>query len=121
MSQLLDLSGEIRIVYTVRDLPGMRRHYEDVLGLEIVEVFGEDYGVLLRLHGDTLIQVIKTEALEPTRIHLSVRVGSIEEAYGRLREVATGEPATQPWGHRNFTTMDPDGNGITFFEVPDEE
>ncbi len=113
----LGLSGPVRIVYTVRDLPAMRHHYEDVLGVEIVEVFGEDYGVLLRLTGDSLVQLIKTDQLPPTRIHLSVEVESVSETYRRLAAVATGEPETQPWGHRNFTTMDPEGNGITFYEV----
>lgn len=113
----LGLSGPVRIVYTVRDLKEMRRHYEEVLGLEIVEVFGEDYGVLLRLTGNTLVQLIKTDLLPPTKIHLSVEVESVSETYRQLAAVAVGEPETQSWGHRNFTTRDPDGNGITFYEV----
>ncbi len=95
----------------------MRHHYEDVLGLEIVEIFGEDYGVLLRLTGNSLVQLIKTDQLPPTRIHLSVEVDSIDAAHHRLAAVATGEPEAQPWGHRNFAVMDPEGNGMTFYEV----
>ena len=102
-----------------RELTAMRHHYENVLGLEVLEVFEGDHGLRLKLRGDTEIQLINAEDGPTTGMHLSVEVRSADETYALLSGVAEGEPANQPWGHRNFTTVDPAGNRITFFEVLD--
>ncbi len=117
---MVDASGQIRIVVSAIDVTAMRRHYEGSLGLEVIEVFEGDHGVRLRLRGDTQIQLINANDTAATTIHLSVEVPSIDEAYRQVADVADGPPETQPWGHRNFHTSDPEGNAITFFEVVDE-
>ena len=117
MSNNLDLIGQVRIVCMTRELTAMRHHYENVLGLEVLEVFEGDHGLRLRLRGDTEIQLINATDRPTTGMHLSVEVKSADETYALLSSVAEREPADQPWGHRNFPTVDPAGNRITFFEV----
>ena len=121
MSPNLDLSGQVRIVCMTRELAAMRHHYENVLGLEVLEIFQDDHGVLLRLRGDTEIQLINAEDGPTTGMRLSVEVDSADESYRHLSAVAETEPASQPWGHRNFITVDPAGNRIAFFEVLNTE
>lgn len=119
MSLISGLSGQVRIVCMTNQLAAMRQHYEGLLGLEALEVFEGDHGLRLRLRGDTEIQLINAEGGPTTGMHLSVEVASAEDAYAQLSGVAETELATQPWGHRNFTTADPEGNRVTFFEVLD--
>jgi len=119
MPPQFDVSGQVRIVCITRELAAMRHHYEDVLRLEILEIFEGDHGVRLRLRGDTEIQLINAEDGPTTGMRLSVEIASADDGYRHLSAVAETEPANLPWGHRNFTTVDPDGNRITFFEVLD--
>ncbi|MFQ5517058.1 MAG: VOC family protein [Acidimicrobiia bacterium] len=117
MTSFLDSPGQVRIVCMTNALAEMRHHYRDVLALEVLEIFEEDHGLRLKLRGDTEIQLINAEGGATTGMHLSIQVASVDDAYSTTGTVAQAEPADQPWGHRNFTTADPDGNKITFFQI----
>jgi len=113
----LDPSGQVRIVCFTNALAPMRHHYENVLGLEVLERFEGDHGLRLKLRSDTEIQLINAEEDPTNGFRLSVQVASADETYALVSTVALAEPSDTPYGHRSFTIVDPDGNLMAFFEI----
>jgi hypothetical protein len=117
MPSKLDPNGQARIVCFTNALAAMRHHYGTVLGLEVLEIFEGDHGLRLRLRGDTEVQLINAEDGPTNGCRLSVQVASADETYAQVSAVALGEPTDTPYGHRSFTTVDPDGNPMAIFEI----
>ena len=98
----------------VDDVPASVRHYRDVLGFS-VNYEQHDIGVMDR--DDTRLLLIAR-----TRRHTGIGsayfyVRSADALYAELLERGAdvqGEPTSQPWGLREFSVADPDGNRLTF-------
>ena len=99
----------------VADVEQAQQYYRDVLGFEIGWLYpGKEIGAVLREDG-TLFFRKRTPPFEPA-IHW-VFVEDIDGAYQELKSSGANIPdplETKPWGLRQFTVMDLDGNLFYF-------
>lgn len=112
------------IDYTVihaRDLPAMRRFYEDVLGFELIRELSSrwiEYRVGPNVLALALPGLTKDDAPVPPQtaaLQLAFKVarGEVDACAAELtqRGIALVAPPTdQPFGHRTLFFRDPDGN-----------
>lgn len=99
----------------VEDVERAQEYYHDVLGFEIGWIYpGKEIGAVSR--GDVVIFFRKTKAPFAPAVHW-VFAYDVDESYSELK--ASGakivEPLEQkPWGLRQFTIDDLDGNRFYF-------
>ncbi len=116
----LDFQEEVRIVLQVRDYQRTRSFYEGVLGLEVLSQWDRDAtdkGVVYRL-GAAQLEVLLGDRSPVSRgVYAYVEVKDVDALWDRIsRQVKVGESiTTRPWGHRNFSVLDPNGFTIKFF------
>jgi uncharacterized glyoxalase superfamily protein PhnB len=51
---------------------------------------------------------------------LELEVEDVDSEYSRLRELGLAPlefPETKPWGHRNFSLLDPDGHTVVLYST----
>ena len=96
------------------DVPAGVRHYRDVLGFQ-VNYEQEDIGVLDR---DEARLVLIARTPRHTGIgsaYLYVRDADALHAELLMKGAdVQSEPVSQPWGLREFSVLDPEGNRLTF-------
>ena len=66
-----------------------------------------------------LFEVPRNAEIKPTRIMIALGTDAVDQYYALLmseHKLKIVEPiADRPWGYRQFTVQDPDGNEIQFF------
>lgn len=110
---------ECAAVFAVRDLPASLAYFRDSLGFEVAFTYGEPtyYAGVCRSAVTIHLQAANQTARPPGASALYVFVGSADEIHREL--VARGarvikEPATYPYGMRDFDVEDLDGNTLVF-------
>lgn len=130
MTRILSLKTMLRS----RDLEASRRFYVDVLGLEVVEEWGEagDRGFIVAFgQGAGFLELLGIDPDHPKhrpsfadsvandKIELQIRVESVDGWVERLEGLAEVDgPVTRPWGNRYLWIRDPDGVRIALFQGP---
>lgn len=126
----VDVLEQIRqIDYTVifaRDMPAMRRFYEDVMQFEVTRELGASW--IEFTIGDNVLALTRRGNLfddEPTpegalalQLAFEVPPETVAKCAAELRDkgVQIEMPVTdQPWGHRTLFFRDPDGNVIEIY------
>jgi catechol 2,3-dioxygenase-like lactoylglutathione lyase family enzyme len=92
-----------------RDVPAAQEWYRDTLGLEIKWLWEDNFGSV----GSGYVELFLYETDDPAPVVCSVFVDDVDAVYERSRErggeiVSELEP--KPWGLREFSLRDPDGN-----------
>ena len=95
-------------------------------------LFGIDNGSNDDVHqfiisGETSLTVYndgETRGQNNRNICIAFTVDDVDAEYERLKKLGvniTEPPQTRPWGARNMTFYDPDGNSVTFRCFPDKK
>ena len=121
---------EFRAAYFARAYEATLAFYRDGLGLPVVESWDRsagDRGTIFQA-GDGRIEILALPAMQdgdapwdyrsPAGVMMVIEVEDVAGLYERTE--ARGLPIRQkldlqPWGHRSFVVLDPDGVGIYFF------
>jgi catechol 2,3-dioxygenase-like lactoylglutathione lyase family enzyme len=127
---------ELRVAITTDDFERLTRFYQEGLGLEPAEVFGnaKEKGLIYEM-GNATLEVFNepyaasVDAIEVGRrvsghIRLAIRVPDLAAAVDRLVKLGVTlvhEPIVTPWGHHNARLQSPDGLQITLFQILDQE
>ena len=109
-------------VFPVADVDAAVRWYADLLGFEALHVNADADGTanyaIVRL-GEVQVHLLQNGfEEEPTRAPaeaMFTMTGDIDALEARLRQQGLAfsrEIQDQPWGARDFTVQDPDGNAI---------
>jgi uncharacterized glyoxalase superfamily protein PhnB len=108
-------------IVPARDTEAATAWYRDQLGFEVFHVERE-YAIVGR--GESWIHFWGPSDIPPEESNTMVRLGvqGIDELYAQCIERAIVHPnaplVEQPWGFREFSVTDRDGNLVTFFEPP---
>jgi catechol 2,3-dioxygenase-like lactoylglutathione lyase family enzyme len=108
-------------IIPARDIEASAAWYRDELGFDVFHV-EEEYGIVGR--GESWVHFWGPSGIAPedsmTMIRLGVR--GIDELYAQCLEreiVHSNAPLKDtPWGSREFSVRDRDGNLVTFFQPP---
>jgi uncharacterized glyoxalase superfamily protein PhnB len=99
----------------VEDVERAQRYYRDILGFEIGWLYpGKGIGAVSR--GDVVIFFRRTDPPFAPTVHW-VFAEDLDESYAELKGSGANivEPLEmKPWGLRQFTVADPDGNRFYF-------
>ena len=123
------LSNSVHTGLFVEDIPKMVAFYRDILGFETDWTEGPFAGFKVKDGGlfmfdRKLFAESMNQPYQPPRgLNQTMEIGigvptkeDVDSEYRRLTALGvqslTGEPATQPWGQRNFWIADPEGNFI---------
>nr|WP_295931797.1 VOC family protein [uncultured Dyadobacter sp.] len=112
--------GQLRQVmpaFPCADVPAAVMFYQQVMGFS-VNYQQHDLGVMDR-DSIRLLLVAKTQH-EPGPCSCCVYIRNADELYQELKAKGANlpkEPVSQPWGLREFDTIDPDGNRITLAQT----
>jgi catechol 2,3-dioxygenase-like lactoylglutathione lyase family enzyme len=114
--------GDVRVGFRSARFDAARAFYETTLGMGVVTEWDDvsGRGVVLRAFGDGCVELFDEPAGPlPVGLLLGIEVSDVGAAREHLvaAGVSAGPLVDQPWGHRNFTTHDPDGNAVTLFQV----
>jgi catechol 2,3-dioxygenase-like lactoylglutathione lyase family enzyme len=110
-------------IIPARDVEAATTWYRDQLGFDVYHVEGE-YGIVGR--GESWIHFWGPSGIEPADSNTMIRLGvrGIDALYERCEErgiVHSNAPLGEtPWGFREFSVRDRDGNLVTFFEPPSD-
>ena len=108
-------------IIPAREIEASAAWYRDRLGFEIFHTEPE-YGIVGR--GETWIHFWGPSGIPPEKSDTMIRVGvrGIDELYEHCRSERIVHPNAplehKPWGFREFSVIDHDGNLVTFFEPP---
>ena len=109
-------------IIPARDVEAAASWYRNELGFEVFHVERE-YGIVGR--GESLIHFWGPSEIAPEHSNTMIRLGvrGIDELYAHCQEreiVHPNDPLQEkPWGFREFSVTDRDGNLVTFFEPPE--
>lgn len=113
-----------RVLYGSRDLDGLRRFYEETVGLHVYREYGlegEVRGVVFFLGGGFL-EITRASTASPSiTLWLQVRDAAAEER--RMQRAGVDVVKTverMPWGLVESWVRDPEGNELRLVEVPDD-
>jgi catechol 2,3-dioxygenase-like lactoylglutathione lyase family enzyme len=108
-------------IIPARDIEAATAWYRDELGFDVSHVENE-YGIVGR--GESWIHFWGPSDIAPEDSNTMIRLGvrGIDELYAHCQERGIVHPNAplqeQPWGFREFSVRDRDGNLVTFFEPP---
>jgi uncharacterized glyoxalase superfamily protein PhnB len=111
-------------IIPARDVEAAAAWYRDELGFEVLHTEPE-YGIVGR--GESWIHFWGPSGIAPESSDTMFRLGvrGIDELYAHCLERGIVHPnaplAEQPWGFREFSVTDRDGNLATFFEAPEDD
>ncbi len=117
----------------VGDMPGALRFYREVLGFDVERGGPEDSNCALK-HGDARLMLetaadhygdaynaaIRERLGSPSPHALYIEADDLEALHGRVEAggARVVDPlAERPWGQREFTVEDPEGNWLTFWQA----
>lgn len=117
------MPGEFRAVWFPRDYDAAVAFYRDALEFSVVGGWNrgpEDQGALLGAASGIveLMKLPESQAyVAPAGLSLYVQVDDVDETHARLaaRGLTAPAPEDRPWGHRQFSVVDPDGVRVTLF------
>jgi catechol 2,3-dioxygenase-like lactoylglutathione lyase family enzyme len=92
-----------------RDVPAAQEWYRDTLGLEVKWIWEDNFGSV----GSGYVELFLYETGDPKPVVCSVFVDDVDAVYERSRERGgeiVSELEQTPWGLREFSLRDPDGN-----------
>jgi catechol 2,3-dioxygenase-like lactoylglutathione lyase family enzyme len=92
-----------------RDVPAAQEWYRDTLGLEIKWIWEDNFGSV----GSGYVELFLYETDDPKPVVCSVFVDDVDAVYERSRERGgeiVSELEQKPWGLREFSLRDLDGN-----------
>jgi len=121
----------------VTDMPAAFRFYNGVLGFDVERGGPEDSNVALK-HGDarlmletaadhygeTYNEAIRDRMGSPSPHALYIEAPDLDALHVRIQsgQARIVDPlAARPWGQREFTVEDPEGNWLTFWQSDAEE
>jgi hypothetical protein len=110
-------------IIPARDVELLAGWYRDELGYEVFHVEPE-YGIVGR--GESWIHFWGPSGIAPEASNTMIRIGvsGIDDLYVHCEERGTVHPNAPlqdtPWGFREFSVGDRDGNLVTFFEPPSD-
>jgi catechol 2,3-dioxygenase-like lactoylglutathione lyase family enzyme len=93
----------------VRDVPASQRWYRDALGFEVRWTWLEDFGAV----GNGECEIFLARIDDPRPVTTCVFVDDVDAVYEEYRARGAeidSELESKPWGLREFTVRDPDGN-----------
>lgn len=93
----------------VRDVPAAQEWYRDVLGLEINWIWEANFGSV----GRDNVELFRAEHDDARPVVCSVFVDDVDVVHDQCRERGgdiVEELELKPWGVREFSVRDPDGN-----------
>ena len=98
--------------------------YEDILGFEGV-VAGDFPHAILR-KDQIVMHIVQTEDSDMQRVSscrlIVTEIDILNDEYKALGIIhPDGELKQQPWGTHEFSILDPEGNMITFVQLPEGE
>jgi catechol 2,3-dioxygenase-like lactoylglutathione lyase family enzyme len=108
-------------IIPARDIEASAAWYRDQLGFDVFHVERE-YGIVGR--GESWIHFWGPSEIAPEDAMTMIRLGvrGIDELYAHCVERDIVHPNAPledtPWGFREFSVTDRDGNLVTFFEPP---
>jgi catechol 2,3-dioxygenase-like lactoylglutathione lyase family enzyme len=108
-------------IIPARDIEASAAWYRDELGFDVFHV-EEEYGIVGR--GESWVHFWGPSGIAPEDSMTMVRLGvrGIDELYAHCRERDIVHPNAPlqdtPWGFREFSVRDRDGNLVTFFQAP---
>jgi catechol 2,3-dioxygenase-like lactoylglutathione lyase family enzyme len=113
-------------IFVVRDIAASLAYFRDALGFEIAFTYGEPtyYAGVCRGAVTIHLQAASHTARPAGAASLSVFVGSADALHEELLERGARilkEPATYPYGMRDFDVADLDGNTLIFGNPAQEE
>jgi catechol 2,3-dioxygenase-like lactoylglutathione lyase family enzyme len=88
-----------------RDVPAAQEWYRDTLGLEIKWIWEDNFGSV----GSGYVELFLYETDDPKPVVCSVFVDDVDAVYERGGEIVS-ELEQKPWGLREFSLRDLDGN-----------
>jgi catechol 2,3-dioxygenase-like lactoylglutathione lyase family enzyme len=109
-------------IIPARDIAASTAWYRDQLGFDVYHV-EDEYGIVGR--GESWIHFWGLSGIEPEASMTMIRLGvrGIDDLYEHCQARGIVHPsaplAEQPWGSREFSVTDVDGNLVTFFEPKD--
>ena len=107
-------------IIPAREIAASSAWYRDRLGFEIFHT-EQEYGIVGR--GETRIHLWGPSGIAPEESMTMLRVGvrGIDELYEHCGAEGIVHPngtlGERPWGTREFSVRDTDGNLVTFFEA----
>jgi uncharacterized glyoxalase superfamily protein PhnB len=108
-------------IIPARDVEAATSWYRDELAFDVFHAETE-YGIVGR--GESWIHFWGPSGIAPTESNTMIRLGvhGIDALYAHCEERGIVHPNApleeQPWGFREFSVVDRDGNLVTFFEPP---
>ena len=108
-------------IIPAREIEASAAWYRDRLGFDVFHTEPE-YGIVGR--GETWIHFWGPSGIPPERSDTMIRVGvrGIDPLYEHCQSEGIVHPNAPlkdtPWGFREFSVTDHDGNLVTFFEPP---
>jgi catechol 2,3-dioxygenase-like lactoylglutathione lyase family enzyme len=92
----------------VRDIPAAQAWYGDTLGFRAAWIWEDNFG---SVNADR-VEIFLYESDEPKPAICSLFVDDVDEIYERCRPTGcvVSELELKPWGVREFSVEDPDGN-----------
>ena len=111
-------------IIPARDTGVSTAWFRDQLGFDVFHVEPE-YGIVGR--GESWIHFWGPSGIAPEDSNTMIRLGvrGIDSLYQECQEKGIVHPngtlAEQPWGTREFSVIDADGNLVTFFEPQGSE
>jgi catechol 2,3-dioxygenase-like lactoylglutathione lyase family enzyme len=110
---------ECAAVFVVQDIAASLAYYQDALGFDVAFTYGEPvfYAGVCRGAVAIHLQASSQTPRPPGASSLCVFVGSADEVHRDLRRRGARilkEPATYPYGMRDFNVADLDGNTLIF-------
>ena len=110
-------------IIPARDVDESAGWYRDMLGFEVFHTERE-YGIVGR--GETWIHFWGPSGIEPEESNTMLRAGvrGIDALFEHCQAGGIVHPNAPlqdtPWGFREFSVTDRDGNLVTFFEAPQD-
>ena len=113
-----------RVICHTQDVTGLRRFYEDVLGLRVYREYGREgrvTGVVFFLGGGHLELAEAASSSPPFTLWMQVHDVTAEAKHLRAAGVDLLQDARRmPWGLIELWVRDPQGNQLGIVEVPPE-
>ena len=116
--------ADLRVIVPTPTFARSKAFYAETLGAQIVEEWPTDdvqsAGAILRLTSGGCVELVDSRmAHDGLRLGIEVDDPSgIDTTHDRLEAagvVIVSAPKDQPWGHRNFSVISPEGTMLTFY------